>query len=108
MTTTGELSDEVLKKLSSRKLSILDPDSGCRWAAVNTIANLSQIEDSGWDQSPKKRYCKYGEAMVMEHFHEGIKDDHIEVRDAWIKLASIQIEHGEETCTRACLVHYNI
>jgi hypothetical protein len=96
MTTTlaGELPDEVLKKLSSRAL--LDSDSDCRREAVKTFLNLSQIEDSEWDQSPKERYRKCGEAMVKEHFHEGIKDDSCEVRFSWIELAGIQIEHGED------------
>jgi hypothetical protein len=93
MLTTGDLSDEVLKKLSSRAL--LDSDYDCRSEVINTFLNLAEIDDNGRDPSPKERYRANGEAMVKEHFREGIEDGSWKVRQSWIKLASTQVKDGE-------------
>ncbi|RXW24839.1 hypothetical protein EST38_g994 [Candolleomyces aberdarensis] len=88
-----DLSDEVLKKLSTRAL--LDSDYDCRSEVVNTFLNLLEIEDSDRDPSPKERYRAYVETMVKEHFHDGIEDGSWKVRQSWIKLAGTQVKDAE-------------
>ena len=89
----GNLSAEVLKKLSSRAL--LDYDYDCRSEVVNTFLNLVEIDDNDRDPSLKERYRANGEAMVKEHFREGIEDGSSKVRQSWIKLAGTQVKDGE-------------
>jgi hypothetical protein len=103
MTMLGDLSEEILKKLSSCALS--DPDYDCRSEAVNTFSNLLRIEDGDRSPSPRERYRRHVEAMVNEHFYDGIKDGSWRVRRSWINLAGTQIEDGEETCTKVHLYY---
>ncbi|KAJ2933122.1 hypothetical protein H1R20_g3954, partial [Candolleomyces eurysporus] len=94
-----DLSDEVLKKLSTRAL--LDADDDCRSEAVNTFSNLLEIEDSDRDGSPKERYRAYVKTMVKDHFHAGIVNGSWKVRQSWIRLAGTQVKD-------ACSLFFNV
>lgn len=91
---TGDLSDELLKKLSN--LACLDSDYDCRSEAVNAFLNLMEADDSDWqDPARKEKYRRHAKAMVKDHFTEGIRDDNWKVRQSWIKLVKAHAIDGE-------------
>ncbi|RXW17404.1 hypothetical protein EST38_g8458 [Candolleomyces aberdarensis] len=88
-----DLSDEVLKKLSTPAL--LDADNYCHSEAVNTFSNLLEIGDSDRDSPPRERYRGNVETMVKGHFPNGIVDRSWKIRQSWIRLAGTQVKDAE-------------
>ncbi|KAJ2935933.1 hypothetical protein H1R20_g1161, partial [Candolleomyces eurysporus] len=92
---TGELSSEVLQKLSRQALS--DPDYDCRSAALNTFSRLVEVEDpeSDWGLSRREKYRLHAMNMLEKHFSTGLTDGERVVRQSWIKLAATQVKDAK-------------